>query len=218
MVVLILITNKKELELFLEKLPRYSCPKKYLEQYETPSSIVAHILWNAYLRGDIKDKVVADFGCGTARFAIGSILLGARKAICLDIDPGVLEYSINIVKHIYPNILNHIVYIQCDISDVQLKNIDTVLMNPPFGVVRRNRGIDIVFLKKALLTSSNIYTVHKYSIGVDKIIKEITNSFNYRIVYRELINFHIPMIYITHRRRIHRFKTIFYVLKGGFNE
>lgn len=215
MVELVLITNKKELELVLEKIPRYHSPKKYLEQYESPSNIVAHMLWNAYLRGDIEDKVVADLGCGTARFAVGSILLGARKAICIDVDLGILEYCVEVVRSIFPEAVNSIFYIQCDINDVQLRNIDTVVMNPPFGVVKRNRGIDMVFLKKAIMFSNSIYTIHKYSIGVDNIIREITNSFSYRIIYKELIDFPVKMMYTTHRRRIYRFKTIFYILKGG---
>lgn len=218
MVVYVLITNKKELEIVLEKIPRYMYSKKYLEQYETPSSIVAHILWSAYLRGDIENKVVADFGCGTGRFAVGSVLLGARKAICIDIDLDILKYCNKVVKNIYPEVSYRIIYVQCDINDIQLKNIDTVLMNPPFGVINRNRGIDMVFLRKAILFSRNIYTVHKYTTSIDSIIREIADSFNYRVTYSEVINFPIPMMYITHRRRIYRFKTIFYVLKGGLNE
>ncbi len=213
-----MISNKKELELILEKIPRFHSPKKYLEQYETPSRIVAHILWNAYLRGDIEDKVTADLGCGTARFAIGSILLGARLALCIDIDLDILEYSVSCLKNIFPKVFNQLVFIQSDIHNVRLTNIDTVLMNPPFGVVEKNRGIDVVFLRKGLLFSNSVYTIHKYTSKIDSIIKSIADSFNYRIVYRELIDFPIPMMYVTHRRRVYRFKTVFYVLKGGLNE
>ncbi len=40
---------------------------------------------------DIKDKTVIDYGCGSGILAVAALLLGAREAHCVDIDPQALE-------------------------------------------------------------------------------------------------------------------------------
>ncbi|MFM8341031.1 MAG: 50S ribosomal protein L11 methyltransferase, partial [Methylomonas sp.] len=42
---------------------------------------------------DLKDKVVIDFGCGSGILAIAALLLGARHAHAIDIDPQALTAS-----------------------------------------------------------------------------------------------------------------------------
>ncbi len=39
---------------------------------------------------DLRDKTVLDFGCGSGVLAIAALLLGAKSAICVDIDPQAL--------------------------------------------------------------------------------------------------------------------------------
>ena len=88
-------------------------------------------------------------------------------------------------------------------------------MNPPFGVKRRNRGIDMIFLSKALTLSNTVYTMHKYSSGARKLIREIAKAFNSHIVYEEMIEFPIKMVYSHHRRRIYRVKVDLYGIRRG---
>lgn len=80
------ITKKKHLEMAIQKVPKHPNPKVDMEQYSTPATIAADLLWNAYSLGDIADKKVMDLGCGTGIFAIASKLLGAASAIGVDID------------------------------------------------------------------------------------------------------------------------------------
>ncbi len=40
---------------------------------------------------DIKDKTIIDYGCGSGILAVAALLLGAREAHCVDIDPQALE-------------------------------------------------------------------------------------------------------------------------------
>ncbi len=40
---------------------------------------------------DVRGKAVIDFGCGSGILAIAALLLGAREAVCIDIDPQALE-------------------------------------------------------------------------------------------------------------------------------
>ena len=80
------IRKKKQLEMILENVPCHPNPKVELEQYSTPSSIAADLIWNAYGLGDIKDLSVLDLGCGTGIFAIGSWIMGSAYSLGIDID------------------------------------------------------------------------------------------------------------------------------------
>ncbi|MES2682717.1 MAG: 50S ribosomal protein L11 methyltransferase [Pseudomonadota bacterium] len=46
-------------------------------------------------RADIKGKTVLDFGCGSGILAIAALLLGAKSAVCVDIDPQALTATRN---------------------------------------------------------------------------------------------------------------------------
>ena len=67
----------------LERLEGFSNPSFQREQYATPASVAAEMLFLAALRGDM--GVVCDLGSGTGILAIGAALLGAR-AIGVEID------------------------------------------------------------------------------------------------------------------------------------
>ncbi len=194
----------------LEKTPSIRNPKRRLEQYETPPSIAAHILWNAFMRGDIEGRDVVDLGCGSLRLSIGAHMLGAKRIIAVDIDDEILVQDEEFLEE---NKYERIVLIESDIKDLVMGKTNTVVMNPPFGVVRGSRGIDLVFLRKALEIADNIYTIHKYSKGLDRLVEEIVEGFGATIVWREVIDFPIPMMYVTHRRKIYRIKTVFYIIK-----
>jgi len=146
--------NKKSLSIFLSKLKKQEKVSAYLEQYPTDSDTAAHILWQAYMSGDIEDMVVADFGCGNGIFGIGALMLGAKKVYFIDVD----KNAISVAKE------------NCGLADVEGgflnedikkfdKKVDVVLMNPPFGV--QNEHADRVFLEKAMKVSDKIYSIHK---------------------------------------------------------
>ena len=83
--------SKSSLAVALSKLKLFSKPDVKLEQYPTDSEIAAEILWNAHMRGDLDNKIVADLGCGTGILGIGALLLGAKKVFFVDIDKNALE-------------------------------------------------------------------------------------------------------------------------------
>lgn len=69
----------KHLQSELEDMKTFENPKVELEQYTTSSYIAASILHTAQsVYGDIKDKTVADLGCGTGILSIGAVVLGAK--------------------------------------------------------------------------------------------------------------------------------------------
>jgi len=62
--------DKKQLEIILQQLKEPPLPKPSLEQYTIPSGLGAEIINLAYLHGDIKKKVIFDFGCGSGGWAL----------------------------------------------------------------------------------------------------------------------------------------------------
>lgn len=166
--------NKKTLAILLSKLNVITIPQPHLEQYQTDSEIASIILWQAYMNGDIEDKLVADLGCGNGIFGIGALLLGAKKVYFVDKDKG----SINVLKE-------NLSYIEggeyeifnVDINDFNHK-VDIVIENPPFGVQKIH--IDKVFLEKSFEISNKIYTLHK--IESKEFIQELSNKYGFEVL------------------------------------
>ena len=187
------ITKKKHLEMAIQKVPKHPNPKVDLEQYSTPATIAADLLWNAYSLGDIADKKVMDLGCGTGIFAIASKLLGAASAIGVDIDKDSIDLASS-----YCGDVNFICSDICDLENDF--DVDTIFQNPPFGSQKNaKKGADLKFISKAIeLSPKVLYSFHMASTAeilisyFEKNDLEITHIFRY--------NFPIPKIYEFHTR------------------
>ena len=183
------ITKKKHLEMTIQKVPKHPNPKVDLEQYSTPATIAADLLWNAYSLEDIADKKVMDLGCGTGIFAIASKLLGAASDIGKD--------SIDLASS-YCGDFNFICSDICDLENDF--DVDTIFQNPPFGSQKNaKKGADLKFISKAIeLSPKVLYSFHMASTEeflisyFEKNDLEITHIFRY--------NFPIPKIYEFHTR------------------
>lgn len=187
------ITKKKHLEMAIQKVPRHPNPKVDLEQYSTPATIAADLLWNAYSLEDIADKKVMDLGCGTGIFAIASKLLGATSAIGVDIDKDSTDLA--------SSYCGDVDFICSDICDLENDfDVDTIFQNPPFGSQKNaKKGADLKFISKAIeLSPKVLYSFHMASTEeflisyFEKNDLEITHIFRY--------NFPIPKIYEFHTR------------------
>lgn len=185
------ITKKKHLEMAIQKVPKHPNPKVDLEQYSTPATIAADLLWNAYSLGDIADKKVMDLGCGTGIFAIASKLLGAASAIGVDIDKDSTDLA--------SSYCGDVDFICSDICDLENDfDVDTIFQNPPFGSQKNaKKGADLKFISKAVeLSPKVLYSFHMVSTEeflisyFEKNDLEITHIFRY--------NFPIPKIYEFH--------------------
>lgn len=187
------ITKKKHLEMAIQKVPKHPNPKVDLEQYSTPATIAADLLWNAYSLEDIADKKVMDLGCGTGIFAIASKLLGAASAIGVDIDKDSIDLASS-----YCGDVNFICSDICDLENDF--DVDTIFQNPPFGSQKNaKKGADLKFISKAIeLSPKVLYSFHMASTEeflisyFEKNDLEITHIFRY--------NFLIPKIYEFHTR------------------
>ena len=81
----------KELEWFLQSLDDFESPKIHLEQYSTRPHIAAHLLHAIDTRfDDIRDKLVADLGCGAGILTTGAAVLGAGCVVGFDVDESAL--------------------------------------------------------------------------------------------------------------------------------
>ena len=188
--------NKKQLSISLSKLKPLKNFKVQLEQYQTEGELASEIIWKAYQDGNIEKKSVTDLGCGSGILGVGALLLNAKKAYFVDIDEEAIKICKENVKE-YKNseCLNIL------ISSFN-KEVDTVLMNPPFGV--QNRKADKEFLLKAFEIGKHIYSIHKIESKsfIEKISQE--NGF----VVKEIIerDFRINKIYKFHKKQKYEVK------------
>lgn len=171
--------NKGQLAVTLSKLKTLEKPKVKYEQYQTDPEIAAEIVWFAFMNGDIKNKIVADFGSGNGVLGIAALLLGAKQVYFIDIDRDSILLTKQNLNSL--NLKNYILLHQ-DISEFN-KKIDTVLENPPFGV--QAPYADKPFLIKAMQLSNTIYSFHK--IESKQFIEALASDHNFKI------NFILPL-------------------------
>lgn len=193
--------SKKRLEIILQKCESFKDPKAYLEQYTIPADIAANLLYLAYLKGDIEDKVIYDLGCGTGRLGIGCALLGAREVWGFDVDNSALK----IARKNSSDIGVDVKWNEMDITDVK-GDCYTVVQNPPFGA-QKNKA-DRVFLQKALEVGKVIYSMHKAETR--EFIKRYVQKLNGNIVEIMTVDFILPYTYEFHRKRAVKTKVDIY--------
>ncbi len=206
--------KKRKLEIILEDIPQHPAPKIEYEQYTSPVHLVSRMLWIAEMKyHDISGKKVVDLGAGTGRLGIGAILLGAEEALLIDIDDSALLVAKNSLRKLRIDNRSHLVV--ADIRKLELPEIfDTVVQNPPFGV--HIKGMDIIFLNKALEIAKTVYSVHK-STSVNYVINYLSkrNLFAEILFEEEII---LPPTYNFHRKLGHKVDvTVIRVLKVGKN-
>lgn len=190
-----MITKKRQLEMALQDVPSHPNPDPDLEQYHTPASIAADVLWNAHACGDIRDLKVVDLGCGTGILALGAALMGAVEVVGVDVDDDALHVANSQALRL--EVQDECHFLNMDINDFH-EPADTVIQNPPFGAQKANRKDgDRRFLEKALEVAPVVYSFHLaktrefLELMVKALDASITNVFHY--------NFPLPRIYHFHQ-------------------
>lgn len=186
------IKDKKALEIKLSSLLKKEERNIELEQYQSSSSLVSFILWRAYLNGDIAGKKVADLGCGNGIFGIGALLLGASSVVFLDVDAKAIELARKNVASF--DFLDKARFVLGDVS-LFSSSVDTVVMNPPFGV--KVRKADKAFLEKAFTFADSIYSLHK--IESKDFISKVSAEYGFKVVEIVPISMEILRSYSFHK-------------------
>jgi len=147
--------KQRTLEILLQHVPAPKQPSPQLEQYLTPATIAADLLFLAYQWGDIDGKHVIDLGCGTGIFSVGAYHMGAKKVQGFDIDKNMIQQAKEYAR-------THELKIQYHTKDIEAMttSCDTILMNPPFGAQKANLKADQKFVQKACELSDVFYSLH----------------------------------------------------------
>ena len=195
------INSKSRLAIALSRLEGFSEPKVRQEQYLMDSEIGASVLWNAWLLGDIRGKVIADLGCGTGMLGIGALMLGAKQVLFVDMDKNALETAKNNILKVKSEgySLGKAEFICSNIVEIKIK-ADLIIQNPPFGTKIRHN--DILFLKKALETASIVYSFHKSESK--SFLERFSAKKNAKITHVWDFKFPLKATLPFHRRKIHR--------------
>ncbi|MBU4352367.1 MAG: METTL5 family protein [Nanoarchaeota archaeon] len=192
--------NKKQLSILLSKLSNFEKQDVKLEQYPTDSNIAAEVLWDAYLKEDIKDKLIADLGCGQGILGLGALILGAKKVIFVDIDKNALEVAKK-NKAFIESELNqkyNAMFLHENVQNFKRK-VNVILQNPPFGVQKNH--MDKLFLLKSMELAPVIYTFHK--ISTEKFVRKITLDYGYKIKQKYAFKFPLKKTFWFHMKSIH---------------
>ncbi len=183
--------KKKDLEMALEKVRPFADPDPALEQYPTPATIAADILFSAYSSGDIQGMKVMDLGCGTGIFSIGAALLGAGMVVGYDISDSALD----IARENAAQFGLGIDFRRSRVEDVS-EGADTVIMNPPFGSQRK--GADRPFLEKAMESADRVYSIHM--ANTLDFIKEYAEAHGRALASYKIYKYMIPHTFSFHTK------------------
>ncbi len=145
--------KRRTLAILLQKLQPLPRVEVALEQYPTPADVAADVLFKAYGQRDVHDRAVADLGCGNGVLALGAARLGASRVVGIDADPHAVEVARRNAEALGLDVAFHAL----DVGAFD-EEVDTVVMNPPFGGQKRHA--DVPFLETAIRTGSVAYSFH----------------------------------------------------------
>ncbi len=188
-----MISRKRRLEIVLQKLRPLEARSSRLEQYSTPATIAADVIWEAFSSGDIVGRRVADLGCGNGVFAIGAKLMGASEVLGVDIDGAAVELARGNAR----SLGLEIDFKESDIKDLR-GQFDTVLQNPPFGA--QTRHADRAFVEKAIELAPRVYSLH--NAGTEAFVGKLARSLKAISVPVKSYKLEIPYAFEFHRNAV----------------
>lgn len=190
--------RKDELEIFLDRnLNPFPNPKVELEQYATPAKIVASLMHFAHLQGDVEGKTVVDLCSGTGAFAIAAALKGARTVYAVEFDSEAIATLEENIRKLEVDV--NIVHADAREWNPSVE-IDTVFLNPPFGI-RQKEFKDSYFVVKGFEYAKSMYAIVD---GVKKNIVYYSNlaeKYGWTLMGHYSENFDLPATLSFHKKR-----------------
>ena len=189
--------SKSSLAIELAGLRDIEGKKVRVEQYSTESEIAAEVLWEGYMKGDLRG-VVADLGCGNGILGLGALLLGSRRVYFADSDGEAIETAKENYEKLKSEgkIAGDGVFLVEDVEDfIKVRDkVDCVVENPPFGT--KIEHADRKFLGVAFKIAAVIWSFHKTSTKdfVERFAEDngfiVTNVFDYNFPIKHSFEFH----------------------------
>lgn len=205
------IVPRKELELFIQSLKPHPEPRTTLEQYTVSPEVAAEMLFIAgYQHRDIDDRIILDLGCGSGRLALGSAYLGARLVVGVDIDKMAIRTANENAATAHQK--GRVQWVLADVTTI-VGRFDTVVQNPPFGVLRK--GADRIFVAKALEIGRVVYSLHKSGVENRAFIKRLTERHGGAITDVYQLKLEIPHMFTFHRKKKHLVKVDLFRMIGN---
>jgi len=187
--------KRQQLEIALSRLKPSPSPELAFEAYDLNPSAAAEVLFQAETRyEDIRGRTVLDLGCGSGILAIGAALLGARDVLGIDIN----VESVRVAKENARQAVSVVAFVAGDIEAVR-GSFDVTVMNPPFGT--RRRGMDVIFLRKAMDVSERVYSLHKGGERNRRFLKKVVEELGGKVDAVFGMEIEVARTYEFHRKR-----------------
>ena len=191
--------KRRTLEMLLSSVEAPENPSASLEHYPTPPGIAGDILYFAYSMGDIEGRRIADLGCGGGIFSIGTALLGADSVIGVDADENSLKKAVENIGR-FPDLSSYmeekrLQFLKMDVREFRTQ-VDTVLMNPPFG--SQTRGADRPFLEAAINSAQTVYSLH--NAATEEFVTKKAEEMGAGVTAMKNYKFPIPFMFKFHRK------------------
>ncbi|NPA86074.1 MAG: methyltransferase [bacterium] len=193
---------KRQLAAQLSRLEKPAKAKRELEQYFTPPDIAADIVWRAYMRGEIENRVVADLGAGYGILGLAAALLGAKKVYLIEIDPELAELCKKNAALL--GIEDKVIVLTDDVLQADI-SADTVLQNPPFGI-ETGKGMDRKFLQKAMQVAPVVYSLHHYHENALRVVVRWAEQQGFLVLLDAIYEFRLKPFLDSHKKKVHMYK------------
>lgn len=203
--------NLKRLAMFLEQhVPRYSRPKRKLEQYRTPPEIGIELVMSI-LELTRPGDVILDAGSGTGMLTYIVACLMPTYVVGVEIDADAIYDATR--SNLY-TLLPNVDFVQADVSHVPLRRVDYVVTNPPFGI-SGHKGSDVKFLYAvAIYRPRAIVSLHSgFEDSPTYVARQMwVLGYDCSVVFRR--RFPIPAMYNTHRKKTHYTEVVGLLCRG----
>jgi len=158
----------KQLAITLSQLEQHPCNNVELEQYSIEGELAARWLMDIIEFGDLtQDCMVADLGCGNGIMAIGTLLLGAGKALAIEADEeawGVAKSNLKGEGFWEMGVPIHATIGADDLASIleaelhHISEVDLVITNPPWG--RQKHHADRPFFQAIIDCGATAHLLH----------------------------------------------------------
>lgn len=191
--------TKKKLEIYLESVPKMedTGPKK--EQYMTPATLAADMVFTAYAHGSVAGREILDLGCGTGILGIAASLLGAGRVVGVDCEKAFLTQLRRFAagNNLHVDAICADVETLCFRASSQNERFVTI-QNPPFGAQFSGRGNDRMFLTQAFKWSDEVYSLHK--LETEGFLQKFAHKARFQITLLTSYSFPLPHQFQFHRK------------------